>query len=199
MSTTANPYGFRPVNLIGGQPYAGSTRKIKIASGYGTAIGNGDIVSINSSGNLVKVTATGADGTTNAFPAGVIGIFVGCSYTDLTYGFVNRQNWVASTSASDALGFVVDDPDVLFAAQADGTLAQTVLGNSLAVVQNAVSTTTGNSTVALLASSAATSTFLPFRVVDFVDSPNSAVGDAYTDVIVKFNFGIHSYYSATGI
>ena len=38
MASTAAPYGLKPVNLIGGQPYAGSTRQIKIASGYNTNI-----------------------------------------------------------------------------------------------------------------------------------------------------------------
>jgi hypothetical protein len=201
MSTVAAPYGFRPINLIGGQQFAGSTRKVSIASGYATNIFYGDIVALNSSGVLVKVTATGVDGTTNALPAGVLGIFLGCSYTDPTYGFTSRQYYPASTVAADILAFVCDDPDTLFQAQANGALAQTTLGNNIALVQTAGSTTTGNSAVALLASSAATSTFLPFRIVDFVNNSGSGsiVGDAYTDVIVKFNFGIHSYTSATGV
>ena len=32
------PYGLRPINLIGGQVFAGSTRLIPIASSSGTAI-----------------------------------------------------------------------------------------------------------------------------------------------------------------
>jgi hypothetical protein len=31
MATTATPYGLKPINLIGGLPFAGSTRQIKIA------------------------------------------------------------------------------------------------------------------------------------------------------------------------
>lgn len=200
MATTAAPYGLRPVNLIGGLPYSGSTRMIKIGSAYGTNIFYGDIVSINSSGNLVKVTATGADGTTNAFPAGVIGVFVGCTYTSPTLKYkLFSQYWPASTSASDAFGYVVDDPNVVFQAQADDTMAQTTLGNNVCVVQTAGSTVTGDSKVAIDASSAATDSFLPFRIVGFVDAPGSAVGDTYTDVLVKFNAGIHSYTSGTGI
>ena len=42
--TVDAPYGLVPVNLIGGQPYAGSTRQMKIASGYATNIFNGDVV-----------------------------------------------------------------------------------------------------------------------------------------------------------
>ena len=44
--TVSKPYGFRPINLIGGQPYAGSTRMFKIASGYNQNIFYGDPVKI---------------------------------------------------------------------------------------------------------------------------------------------------------
>ena len=200
MATTAAPYGLRPVNLIGGLPYSGSTRLIKIASAYGTNIFYGDIVSILAAGTIAKVTATGADGTTNAFPAGVVGVFLGCTYTDPNLKYkVFKQYWPASTVATDAYAYVVDDPNVVFQAQADEAVAQTALGANICVVQTAGSTTTGDSAVALDGSSVNTSTFLPFRIVGFVDGPFSAVDDDYTDCLVKFNTGIHSYTSATGI
>ncbi len=44
--TVSKPYGFKPINLIGGQPYAGSTRMFKIASGYASNIFYGDPVKI---------------------------------------------------------------------------------------------------------------------------------------------------------
>jgi len=200
MAKTAAPYGLRPINLIGGQVFAGSTRQIKIASAYNTNIFFGDIVAIATDGTIVKVAKTGADGTTNAFPAGVVGVFMGCTYTDPTLKYkLNAQYWPANTVAADAMAYVCDDPDALFQIQADDTLAQTALGANFAVVQTAGSTTTGDSKVALDASSLGTDTFLPLRLVDFVDGPFSSVGDTYTDAIVKFNFGIHSYYSATGV
>jgi hypothetical protein len=34
--------------------------------------------------------------------------------------------------------------------------------------------------------------------VEFVDGPDSAVGDAYTDALVIFNSGMHQYRQATG-
>lgn len=200
MAITAAPYGLRPVNTIGGRPYAGSTRLIKIGSAYGTNIFFGDIVALNSSGTITKVTATGADGTTNAFPAGVIGVFLGCTYSDPNLKYkVFKQYWPSGTVASDAYAYVIDDPNVLYQVQANGSLTQTAVGNNFCVVQTAGSTLTGDSAIALNASSQNTSTFLPFRVVEFVNGPFSAVGDAFTDVIVRFNFGIHSYESATGI
>lgn len=198
MATTASPYGLRPVNLVGGQVYAGSTRNIPIASGYNTAIGYGDIVQIATDGTITKVTTLGT--AASQFPAGTVGVFLGCSYTDpnLKYKLFNQQ-WIANTVAADAIAVVCDDPDVVYQVQANGPLAQATLGGNYGVVQNAVNLNTGNSRVALDTATVGTATTLGFRVVGFVDAPGSAVGDAFTDVLVKFNHGIHTYYNATGV
>ena len=200
MASTAAPYGFRPINEVSGTPYAGATRKLPIASGYGTNIFYGSIVIINATGTIELCTDIGSAG--DPFPAGTIGVFMGCSYTDSTMGFVNRQYWPTGTVASDALAFIVDDPNTLFQAQANGAVTQTDLGQNthFAAVQSTStgSTATGNSNTALTATTATTSGFA-FRIVDFVDAPDSEVGDAYTDVIVKFNPDAHSYTNKTGI
>ena len=39
--TVDAPYGLKPVNLVGGLPFAGATRQIPIGNAYGTAIYNG--------------------------------------------------------------------------------------------------------------------------------------------------------------
>lgn len=201
MSATATPYGFKPVNEIGGLPYAGSTRQIKIASGYASNIYYGQVVSIVAAGTIQVVTTNGDNST--PFPAGTIGVFVGCTYTNpSTKQLTFAQYWPTGTVASDAMAYVIDDYNTLFQVQADGSLAQTVLGSNaiLAAVQSTStgSTSTGNSTTALSASVATTSGYA-FRVVDFVESTTSTVGDAYTDVLVKFNPVAHSYNNPTGI
>ena len=201
MASTATPYGLRAVNLIGGQPYAGSTRAIKIASAYGANIYNGSIVKIHTDGTLNIVTETGGAG--DLFPAGTIGVFVGCSYTDADMGFLQRQHWPTGQVASDAVGYVIDDPDVVFQAQSAGTVAQAQLGMNidLAAAQSTStgSTATGNSTSAIaLGSAAAATTGLAFRIVGFVESTSSTVGDDYTDVLVKFNQTAHSYTNSVG-
>lgn len=201
MASTESPYGFKPVNLIGGQPYAGSTRLIKIASGYASNIFNGSIVSIVAGGTIEMVTTNGDDST--GFPAGTIGVFVGCSYTDPnTKQKLFSQYWPTGTVASDAVAYVVDDPDCLFQVQADGAVTQADLGQNthLAAVQSTStgSTVTGNSDTAVTATTGTTSGWA-FRIVDFVDGPESSVGDAYTDLIVKFNPDSHSYTNKTGI
>lgn len=201
MASTAAPHGFKPLNLVGGQPFAGSTRQIKIASGYNTNIFNGSIVSVVAGGTIELVTTNGDNST--PFPAGTVGVFVGCTYTDPSTGQITfNQYFPAGTVAADAKAYVVDDPDVLLQVQADATMAQATLGSNahLAAVQSTStgSTVTGNSNTALDATVNTTSGFA-FRVVDFVDSPNSSVGDSFTDVIVKFNPDAHSYLNKTGI
>lgn len=201
MATTAAPYGLRPVNLIGGLPYAGSTRQIKIASAYGANIYNGSIVNIATAGTVeINLTVGSA---ANPFVAGTIGVFVGCTYTDPNLKIkVFSQYWPTGTVASDAMAYVVDDDRVLFQAQSAGSLVQAELGANvpLSAVQSTStgSTTTGNSTTALSATTAVTSG-IAFRIVDFVESTTSTVGDAYTDVLVKFNPLSHSYTNPTGI
>ena len=201
MSKTATPYGLKPVNEIGGLPYAGSTRQIKIASGYASNIFYGQVVSIVAAGTVQVVTTNGDNST--PFPAGTIGVFVGCTYTNpSTNQLTFAQYWPTGTVASDAMAYVVDDYNTLFQVQAAGSLAQTVLGSN--AILNAVqststgSTTTGNSNTALSTSVAVTSGYA-FRIVDFVESTTSTVGDEYTDVLVKFNPVAHSYNNPTGI
>jgi hypothetical protein len=201
MSATATPYGLKPVNEIGGLPYAGSTRQIKIASGYASNIYYGSVVSIVAAGTIQVVTTNGDNST--PFPAGTIGVFVGCTYTNpSTKQLTFAQYWPTGTVASDAMAYVVDDYNTLFQVQADGSLAQATLGSNaiLAAVQSTStgSTTTGNSNTALSATVATTSGYA-FRIVDFVESTTSTVGDAYTDVLVKFNPVAHSYNNPTGI
>ena len=201
MATTATPYGFKPLNHVGGTPYAGAVRHIKIASGFGTNIFNGSIVNIVAAGTIEVVTDIGSNA--DQFPAGVIGVFVGCTYTDPTSKNKTFSNhWPTGTVASDAMAYVVDDPQMLFQVQADATVAQTALGANapLAAVQSTSTgdTTSGVSNTALDADEVTTAT-VAFRIVDFVESPDSSVGDAFTDLIVKFNAGQHSYENSTGI
>ena len=205
MASTASPYGFRAVNELGGLPYAGSTRQFLIdPAGYNTNIFNGSIVAINTSGYINIVTTNGDNST--PFPAGTIGVFVGCSFTNAQGQIIYSQYYPANTASvqgSAITAYVIDDDRAVFQVQANGTMAQTTLGMNviLSAVQSTStgSTTTGNSTTAVSSSAAATSGYA-FRVVGFADTPGfSAVGDAFTDILVKFNPGAHSYSNATGV
>ena len=205
MASTPTPYGFKAVNELGGLPYAGSTRMFPIASAYGANIYNGSIVSIVAGGTIQIVTTNGDPASGAAFPAGTIGVFVGCSFTNPTTKQKQfSQFWPTGTVASDAIAYVVDDDRAVFQVQSAGSLVAADLGAN--VYLNAVqststgSTTTGNSNTAVVATASVITTTAAFRIVGFVDMQGfSTVGDAYTDVLVKFNPGYHSYSNAVGI
>jgi hypothetical protein len=164
--TVSGPYGFKPVNLVGGQVFAGGTRQYPIQYSYATNLFNGDIVSLVR-GTVVKNAAT-TDSTTNP----MIGIFLGCSYTSPnTKQKIFSQYWPASTLAGDAMAYVCDDPDIIHKAvicSATTVLASVSwahIGQNLGLIQNAGDANTGNSKVALLYSATLTTAAFGFRVV----------------------------------
>lgn len=193
--TVDAPYGLIPVNLVGGQVFAGSTRQIPIASGYNTSIFFGDVVTLTTTGTLVKDT-----GTVTATP---VGVFLGCSFTDPVFGKTFRQFFPANTVATDIVAYVCDDPDALFkVAVVSGTtvigaVARAAVGENTSLVQNAGNTATGNSRVAVSQTTATTNT-LPIRIIDVVPETANAAGN-FTEVIVKWNFGMHLYQRALGV
>lgn len=208
MASVASPYGLKPVNELGGTPYAGATRSFLIdPAGTASSIYNGSPVYVNSSGYLAVATATGADATTNGFPTGtantgIVGVFVGCSYVNAQGQVIYAQYYPTGvTGVINA--YVVDDPNVVFQVQSAGTVAQTALGSNVFFTTSAVatgSTSTGNSTASVVAGSGAVTTTAAFRVVGFVNMQGfSTVGDAFTDILVKVNPGYHSYTNAVGL
>jgi len=192
MAASAAPYGAKPIGTLSASgSFTGKVQHIKIASGYDTLISWGDFVKLVAAGTIEKDA-----GTTTATP---VGVFMGCSYTDPTTSQPTyAQMWTADVAASDAMAYVLTDPNVLFQMQGDGAITQAMLGSNFAIVVTAGSTTIGRSKSAVDQSTSNTTNTLPLRIVDYVDGPDSAVGDAYTDVIMKFNVG-HQYVNTTGI
>ena len=195
MATSATPNGAEPVNTLSASgSYSGKVRHIKIASGYATAIFYGDFVKLVAAGTLEKAAVT------TSVVAGTVGIFVGCSYTDpSTSQMTFNQQFPASTAASDIMAYVVDDPKLVFKMQGDEAIAQTGLGNNISAVNTAGSTSIGRSKNALDGGSIATTNTLPLRVLEFVEGPNSTVGDAFTDCLVTYLPLSHAYETKLGV
>lgn len=193
--TISGPYGLKPVKMLDNSPYNGATRLYRIASAYGTDIFCGDAVKLVTGGTVERDTADAA--------MTPIGVFMGCTYTDPSTSQITfKQYWPASTVASDAMAYVVDDPNVLFkvAVVSSGTtiadLAITDIGANLQMVDNTGSTTTGNSKIAVDDTSATTNTF-PLRVVDVVTETKTS-STAFPEVLVKWNAG-HMFNNTTGV
>jgi hypothetical protein len=200
--TVSAPYGLIPVNLLGGQVFAGSTRQIPIQTAHGTSIYFGDVVLMSSNGCITTAVLT-------ATTVNVVGIFMGCSYINSSNQRVFGQYYPALTTGtpdttSAITAYIADDPDlVMKAAIVSGTtvVAQatraTMVGGNAALVPNSGSATTGNSAFAVLNSTAVTAA-LPVKVVDVVPDTAPATG-SFVEVLVSWNQGIHQYRLATGV
>jgi hypothetical protein len=198
--TVDAPYGLKPVNLIGGQVFAGATRLMQIASGYATNIFYGDLVKRISDGTIEKDT-----GTTTATP---VGVFLGVTFVNQSTGQPQQQQYYpasqAIASGSKIFAVVADDPDTLFqvVSCSSGTtvagMGISAIGNNIALIQTAGSTITGNSSVAIDEGTQATTNTLPIRIIDVVRE--TATGsDTFVEFIVKINATMHQYNNSTGV
>tara|TARA_R100001126_G_scaffold48799_1_gene27541 strand:- start:713 stop:1300 length:588 start_codon:yes stop_codon:yes gene_type:complete len=194
MASSATPFGARPVSSLVSCAYNAKITHYKIKNAFGTDIFYGDFVKWaddNPNTTIQKDT-----GTTACTP---IGVFLGCAYTDPSTGqFTPNQYYPASTAADDIVAYVASDPFIVMQMQSDESLNQDDLGKNVAVVQTAGSTAIGTSRNAIDGSTAATTNTLPLKIIDFVDGPDSEIGDSFTDVLVMFNVG-HQLLNTTGI
>lgn len=185
--TVDRPYGLQPVNLIGGQVFAGSTRSLPIQYGYATNIFYGDFVSLNR-GSIIRTPISTASFTSTALP---VGIFLGVSYTNPTTKQKQfSQYWPAGVLAGDAMAIVTDDPDTVFKAVAVtsgvavASAASALVGQNVGYVDNGGNINTGNSLNAVLVPTVtppagpATTATLPLRIVGVV--PDTASSQSYT-------------------
>jgi len=175
--TVDKPYGLKPINLIGGQVFAGATRNYPIQYGFASNIYFGDFVQLNR-GNIIRLAVTA--GSSTVFP---VGIFLGCSFTNpLTKQLTFSQFWPAGTLAGDAVAIVCEDPDTVFraavcsATTVIGAASKALIDQNVQCINNvdlSGQTSTGNSLNAVAAVSGAgapatTATF-PLRVIDVVE------------------------------
>jgi len=194
--SVSGPYGFRPINLIGAQVFAGGTRQLPIQYGYATSIFYGDLV------NLTRGTITKNTDTTDSTGTGLVGVFLGCSYTDpSTKQKLFTQYWPSGTAAGDAVAYVCDDPDTVFkvvmcsatTVVASGAIPS--IGQNYGLIQNAGNANTGDSAVALLWSATTTTIDLAARVVGLVPETaivTSATGSSSSTTITLTGSGLPS-------
>lgn len=189
------PYGFKAINRVDGMPYAGAIRQIPIASGYTTAIYNGDPVIIATGGTIERAAASGA--VTSGSPVGVL---VGCAYTNSSGQPVQAQYFPGS-GVTNAVAYVVDDPlaafkvAVAYANATVTTVTQAAVGTNMSYNLGTGVAASGDSGAFVTAASGANTATLPFRVIAVV--PETATSaTTFTEVIVKINN--HQYNTALG-
>jgi hypothetical protein len=173
-------FGLRPVRT---STTSQRQNRYRIASGYATAIYQGDLVAVVTGGGIERVAAGGS--------GLILGVFNGCSYTDPTTGKPTWSNYYpGGVAAADIMATVIDDPDATFEVQANAAMPiADLFGNFDIVDQSPVGDTkSGTSRLELAVSTGATTATLPLKAIDISQDPeNSDVSSANTNVIVKIN------------
>jgi hypothetical protein len=194
MANVNKAFGLRPLGKLGSNYNSDGDTQYRIASGTVTAIFQGDTVTFSanagaSTGYIIKHTP----GSPN-----ILGVFIGCQYTDPTSKKpVWRNYYPGGIAADDIVAFVVDDPNALFLVQASGVAGQVAIGQNANLVQTvAGNVTTGVSGLELNTGTLAAASDLNVKVVGVTTDPsNSDLTAAYADLIVIINE--HLYRSPT--
>lgn len=172
MSATLAPVGFVPVYHPSGQIRA---RPYTFATGYNTAVGKGDVVHNVADGTVALGTATND----------LLGVVAGFEYTDSAGVPVKSPNWVANTTATNIVVWVYDDPQIVYTAQAAGSIAATAMFGQIDMVAGTVNATTGLSAQTLAAAAETDGQQGQFRIIQLDPAIDNAWGDAYTRLYVQ--------------
>jgi|TARA_B100000902_G_scaffold140921_1_gene138830 hypothetical protein len=191
MANVSEKFGLRPYRKLDGTPLVGAQNRYTIASGYATAIYQGDLVQPTAAGNIERHTANTSDA--------VVGVFNGVFYTDPTTQKPTYKNYYpGSIAASDITAFVVDDPDAVFLMDADEAFTRANLFANYSVTNTTGVTQTGISKVQLDVSATGTAATFVVQAIDISQDPdNSDTGSANANILVRINN--HFFRSGTGI
>jgi hypothetical protein len=186
MANVNKAFGLRPLAKLGSNYNSDGDTQYKIASNTATAIFQGDTVTFGVSGGV----STGFIVKHTPAAPNILGVFLGCQYTDPTSKKpVWRNYYPGSIVADDIVAFVVDDPNALFLVQASGIAGAAAIGQNANLVQTAAgNTTTGVSGLELNTGSLGAASDLNVKVVGVTTDPsNSDLTAAYADLIVVIN------------
>ena len=192
MANVAEKYGLRPVRKLDGSPFINAQNRYRIASGYATAIFQGDLVKPVTGGGIERAVANTSDK--------VVGVFNGVFYTDPTTQKPTFKNYYpGGVSASDIVANVIDDPSVVYSIDSDGAFAVADIFKNFAITNVTGNTLTGISEVQLDYSvSGLTTSGTVLQAIDISqDTQNETAGSANVDVLVRINN--HFYDQGTGL
>ena len=191
MANVSEKFGLRPYRKLDGTPLVGAQNRYTIASGYATAIYQGDLVEPKGTGNIEKHGANTSDA--------VVGVFNGVFYTDPTTQKPTFKNFYpGGIAADDITAFVIDDPDAVFLIDADAAFTRADLYKNYSVTNTTGVTATGISKAQLDVSVSGVTATFAIQAIDISQDPdNSDTSNANANVLVRINN--HFYRSGTGI
>jgi hypothetical protein len=181
MANVAEKFGLKPVRSLDGSDFINAQNRYRIASNYGTAIFQGDLVTPVTGGGIERHIA----GSTTA----VVGVFNGCFYTDPTTQKPTWKNYYpASVVASDIMAFVIDSPDQVYKIDSDGAFAVADIFKNFQVTNVSGNTVTGTSEVQLDYSNSGIQITVALQAIDISqDVGNNEAGVVNVDVLVRIN------------
>jgi hypothetical protein len=195
MANVLEKFGLRPYRKLDGTPLVGAQNRSTLASSYATAIYQGDLVTVNTAGNIERYSAANDAGLSTA----VVGVFNGVFYSDPTTQKPTYLNYYpGGVAASDIQAFVVDDPDAVFLVNADEAFTRADLYKNYAVTNTTGVTQTGNSKTQLDVSNSGTTISFVLQAIDISQDPdNSDTATSNANILVRINH--HQYRSRTGV
>lgn len=183
MSATNAPFGLRPAfhpsGLDRAQALAGG-----IVSAFPSNILKGQPVRYVTGGSIEPAAAGQA----------FVGAFSGVEFTDTTGRRRVSNYWPANTAyqTGSCVAYFYADPNIVYEIQADGSLAQSSIGDEADLTNTtAGSTTTGLSQATISTTLVGSGNTAQMRIIDIAPYPDNAWGDAYTIVratISEFQF-----------
>lgn len=168
MANADTPFGLKPAYHLMGIPLKPSAIEYTIETGYDTSIFTGDLVDLadESAANKIRVSA--------AADTKFLGVFAGCRYKNSSGEIIYSRYWPASTTATEIVAWVYDDPYIVYEIQHDGTGATTDYGAMADVTTGTGDTTTGISVMELDTSDIGTG--INLKILGPVPRPDNAVG-----------------------
>lgn len=176
MSAFAAPFGLKPLYHPSGviRPKA-----LDFASGYNTNVFQYTPVALGApaSGLVIgpSLQATGP----------IIGSMMGVEYTPANQRRVYSNFWPANQVATQIVAYYTDDELITYEIQANGSIAETQVGNQADMTAEVGNTVTGFSTIALDTATLSTNGNKQLRIVGLTPGPLNAFGDAFTIVQVQ--------------
>ena len=195
------PYGMQQVGILGqGYNTSGQTM-YPLGSNNTNAIFAGQPVHF-AAGVTTAIAATPT--TTFSATNTPIGVACGFRYVDGTTGALTFSNHLVASAMtasghSDVQVFVWDNPRAVFKVQADAAMTSADAGKNSALTNITAVNTLDLSKQSKMTvdADAATTATLAVRIIGLYDAPNNDWTDAFPDVLVTWNPGVHQYDMST--
>ncbi len=183
MSSVAAPFGLRPLYHLSGELRTSAYRGALVISAAQTLYEGTPIVYTPSTKTFAQADANAGSSSAGSV---VLGAFMGIEYDDVNKkrtfsNFIAGSTTISTTS--NIVVYVADDPNIVFAVQSSGTLAETSRGLQFNLTNlTAGSSVTGLSGATIGTSAITTASYGHFLVTELFKDVGNEWGDTYTTV-----------------